>query len=96
MANPSMEYYLRSSHNNQISEWEEVGSPYSDWIQAYFQQPIRDQMVDIVVEDDDGDDITLQCMADSNNKITGILNGQRIEIVQCHSDKVQQTLVRYP
>lgn len=97
MANNSdMVYYYRSSHNNLISEWEEVGLPYRDWIQAYFRQSVRDHPVNLIVEDEDGDDVALRCMADSNDKITGVSHGRRIEIVQCRRELVELTLTRYP
>lgn len=91
-----MVYYFRSSHHNRITEWQEADTPYCDWIRAYFRQSVRDQPVTITVEDDDGDDVNLECMADSNDKITGVMNGQRIEILQCHRDRIEETLERYP
>lgn len=91
-----MEYYFRPTRNNVIGLWQEADSHHRRLIIAYFRQPIRDHPVDIRVEDDDGNEVLLQCMAETNDKITGTLDGVHIEIVQCRRDRVEETLARYP
>lgn len=95
------EYYWRKHYpDNTISEWkkDEENGLYQSWISAYFQQPIRDQSVLIVVADPQtGYEKTLRCMADSNEKITGItFGGVRMEIVWGSSDQIPSILQRYP
>jgi hypothetical protein len=97
-----MIYYKRTSvqplrHHNRIGQWQRVDAPYRQWIQAYFRQPIRDQPVIVVAEDEEGGDITLQCMAETNDKISGVTTaGLRVEIVQCRQSLADETLSRYP
>ena len=91
-----MVYYKRTTIDNQIEQWTPVDSPYRQWIHSYFHQPTRDHSVMVVTRDEDGDDIAFECMAETNDKITGVTTGgQRIEIVWCREDRADETLARY-
>ncbi len=98
MAEPSLTvYYKRTSIHNRLGQWNEVDRPYSQWIQEYFRQPIRDEIVTVVGRDEDGDRAVFHCMAETNDKISGITTDNlRIEIIQCREDDVDEVLARYP
>ncbi len=90
-----MAYYKRSAVGNRIGQWRPVDSPYRQWIHNYFRQPVRDHPV-IVVTQEDGNDIAFECMAETNDKISGVTTGgQRMEIVWCREDRADETLARY-
>ena len=92
-----MLYYQRTTIRNRMGQWHEVGLPYSQWIQEYFRQPIRDQMVSVTAVDEDGDRVHYRCMAETNDKLSGwIMDEVRVEIVQCRENRVEETLARYP
>lgn len=97
----TLECYWRKHYpDNTISQWKKDGENglYRSWITTYFQQPIRNHPVLIVVADPQtGYEKTLRCMAESNEKITGItFGGVRIEIVWGPSDQIRSILQRYP
>lgn len=93
-------YWRKHNRNNMIGSWErdEENGLYMQWIRSYFQQPIRDRPIIVIgTHPDTGEERSLRCMADSNEKITGItgitFGESRIEIVWGYS---HQILERYP
>ena len=93
-------YWRKHYPDNDISEWKKDADNgiYKSWITTYFQQSVRDQPVLIVVADNDtGYEKTLQCIAESNEKITGVtFGGVRIEIIWGPSHEIQSILRKYP
>ena len=98
---PPMRYYQRTQMErhpgNQLTNWYRASRICSQWIQVYFQQPIRDRLVRVAATDEDGDAVHFDCMADTNDKITGTTpSNTRYEILQCRADLIDETLARYP
>lgn len=92
-----MVYYQRTTIRGRIGQWREAGLPYSQWIQAYFRQPIRDQMVNVTAVDQEGNRVQYRCIAETNDKISGWITDEvRVEIVQCRANLVEEILARYP
>lgn len=89
----TLECYWRKHHrNNKISQWtrDQENGLYMQWIRSYFQQPIRDQPILVVgTHPESGEERSLRCMADNNEKITGVtFGGNQIEIIWGYSNQI--------
>lgn len=96
-----MRCWWRITHEDRVGHWHEGQDIHLRWIQAYFDQPIRDQPVWVVGRDADGNRVRMRCQCDSNEKITGRVEGERVEILwmrrdQATDENVAALLARYP
>lgn len=91
-----MRCWWRRIHGNRIGSWQEGEEIHLKWIRAYFDQPIRDLPVWIVVRDEDGDLLPIRCWSDSNDKIRGEMDDGSMDIVWARPAIGEAVLHRYP
>lgn len=95
-----MRCWWRFTHGH-ARYWHEGQDIHLEWIHAYFNQPIRDHPVWVVGRDVENNWVRMRCRCDSNEKITGRVEGDQVEIVWIRRDRATEeeiatVLARYP
>jgi hypothetical protein len=91
-----MRCWWRRTTGNRVGRWHEGEDLHLEWIRGYFHQPIRDHPVWVSGRDENGDQVTLHCWCNSNEKITGRMEDEQVEIVWARREREEaDVLARY-
>jgi len=91
-----MRCWWRRTTGNRVGRWHEGRDLHLEWIRRYFEQPIRHRPVEIVGRDIDNEQVNIHFVCDSNEKITGRIEDEQVEIVWIREGRdVAAILARY-